>query len=273
MKTNGYPLIVSDFDGTLLRSDETIADETLLAIEQYKSSGGHFALCTGRMLSSALSVAKSLGLSGLVACFQGSVVADIVTEKLIVDGYIPTAGAVEICRFLEEQNLHYHAYDTYKYYSNKDDEWLHVYERIVRVKAEVIDSQPLSEFVKQQQLKARKLLILLNPDDRTRVYQALEQRFGKDYYVTYSSNFLVEITNKDYSKATALEKIADYYGVSVDDTVAVGDSLNDLPMIVRAGLGIAVNNAEAALKEAADVTLECSNDENAIGEIIKRYGF
>jgi len=44
-------------------------------------------------------------------------------------------------------------------------------------------------------------------------------------------------------------------------------------MIEAAGLGIAVNNAENTLKEKANVTLDASNDEDAIGEIIRKYGF
>ena len=81
----------------------------------------------------------------------------------------------------------------------------------------------------------------------------------------------MEVSNRSYSKATALEKIAQYYGVSVEETIAAGDSLNDLPMIARAGLGVAVKNADEALKKEAKLVLEYSNDENAIGRIIKDY--
>ena len=59
----------------------------------------------------------------------------------------------------------------------------------------------------------------------------------------------------------------------MEKTIAVGDNLNDLPMIERAGLGIAVANAEAELKARADVAFAFTNDENAIGEIIREYGF
>jgi len=119
----------------------------------------------------------------------------------------------------------------------------------------------------------RKLLILVDPSERDRIMNVLQEKYGKDYYVTCSAAFLVEVTNRNYSKATALAKIAEYYGLSLQQTIAVGDSLNDLPMIEAAGLGIAVNNAENTLKEKANVTLDASNDEDAIGEIIRKYGF
>ena len=66
--------------------------------------------------------------------------------------------------------------------------------------------------------------------------------------------------------------MADYYHVPVERTVAVGDSLNDLPMLEAAGLGLAVRNADEMLKDKA-ISFEYSNDENAIGRIIERYGF
>ncbi|MBE7093236.1 MAG: HAD family phosphatase [Clostridiales bacterium] len=271
MKKLKYPLIVSDFDGTLLRSDERIADETISAIKAYQNAGGNFALCTGRTLASALPIVRGLGLTGLVACFQGSVVADIESGELVVDGYMERSGAVAVCRAIEEMGLHFHVYDTDEYYSNMDDAWLKHYERIVGVKAVLKEDEPLSAFVDKGAIKVRKILILLPPEERERVYNCLCTEFGEEYYVTYSAAFLVEITNRAYSKATALEKIAQYYSVLPEDTIAVGDSLNDLPMIERAGLGIAVGNAEAALKSKANVALAYSNDEDAIGEIIRRY--
>ena len=105
-----YPLIVSDFDGTLLRGDGTISAKTRAAIEEYQQAGGRFAVCTGRTVDSILPRVKELGLKGLVACFQGSVIVDIESGSLIVDGAIPNDDAARICRFLEELGAHIHVY-------------------------------------------------------------------------------------------------------------------------------------------------------------------
>lgn len=61
MRKINYPLIISDFDGTLLRSDGTIAPETKLAIDGYIAAGGKFGICTGRMTGSILPRRKSSG--------------------------------------------------------------------------------------------------------------------------------------------------------------------------------------------------------------------
>ena len=116
MRKINYPLIISDFDGTLLRSDGTIAPETKLAIDGYIAAGGKFGICTGRMTGSILPRAKELGLKGLVASYQGSVVSDIESGALLVDGFIPFDGAVKICKVFEEMGLHTHVYTLDKFY-------------------------------------------------------------------------------------------------------------------------------------------------------------
>ena len=91
--------------------------------------------------------------------------------------------------------------------------------------------------------------------------------------MTKSAAFLVEVINSQYSKGTAVVFLADYYGVPLEKVIAVGDQINDTPMIERAGLGIAVKNAETALKEKADYVCEYTNEEGAIAEIIEKFGF
>lgn len=82
MKIN-YGLIVSDFDGTLIDDNQQILPEVREAIEKYIAAGGVFAVCTGRMLSSILPRVRELGLKGLVIAYQGTVIADIETGKLL----------------------------------------------------------------------------------------------------------------------------------------------------------------------------------------------
>ena len=264
-----YPLIVSDFDGTLLRSDDCVAQETKDAIHQYVAQGGRFCLCTGRMLGSILLKANALGLTGLVSSFQGSVVADIQTGQVLFDGGLEASDAAEICRFCEENDYHTHAYTLNEFYANKNNKALEDYRRITGIQGSVVDQEPLWQFVLRKGEKIRKLLLLVHPHEREKIYQTLQEKFGERFYVTYSAAFLVEISSKEHTKGTAVQFMAQHYGVQIKDVIAVGDSLNDLPMIESAGLGVAMKNADDALKEIADVVLQYSNDENGIGHLIE----
>ncbi len=273
MRKINYPLIVSDYDGTLLRSDDRVSEETKEKIHEYIAAGGKFAICSGRLLESVLKKAKELGLKGLVGAYQGAVIADIESGEVLSEGYIPAEKAALICRKCEALGLHTHIYEIENYYTNMAGDKLKYYEKLCGVKGILVDRQPLSEFLLEKNMRVQKILVLVDENEKESTYQALNEAFGQEFYVTYSAAFLVELTNKACSKATAVEFLANYYGVPVERTVAVGDHFNDLPMIARAGLGIAVANADEKLKAEADVVLEASNDENAIGKIIERYGF
>ncbi len=100
----------------------------------------------------------------------------------------------------------------------------------------------------------------------------LEEMHFDGCVVTKSADVLVEVINANYSKGTAVEFLAAHYGVPLEKTVAIGDQLNDVPMIEKAGLGIAVKNADEALKRRAH-TFAFTNEEGAVGKIIEKYGY
>ena len=96
MRKINYPLIVSDFDGTLVKKDGTISEEDKKAILEYVEAGGKFAISTGRMPAGILARAKELGLKGMVCCCQGSIIMDIETNEVILQGRIPVETTVAI---------------------------------------------------------------------------------------------------------------------------------------------------------------------------------
>ena len=67
-----------------------------------------------------------------------------------------------------------------------------------------------------------------------------------------SSRYVIEIMPKGIDKGYGLSMVAKSLGISKEETVAIGDSMNDLPMVEWAGLGVAVANADERLKSAAD---------------------
>lgn len=272
MPAINYPLIVSDFDGTLVRGNGEISEENKQAIESYVKAGGHFAISTGRMPSGILPRVKELGLSGLVSCCQGAIIMDVETQKPLLSGALDKKIAVAVCEKLEELGLHVHIYDLFHYYANMDDEALHLYEKGVRVKAKLITDKPLSQYMQEQNMDVYKILAMVEPHKNEFVYKTIEDMRLPGCTVTKSAAYLVEVVNSDYSKGTAVEFLAKHYNVPIEKTIAIGDQWNDLPMIQSAGLGLAVNNAAKELKEEA-VTLTCTNEENAIKEAIETYGF
>lgn len=267
-------LIISDFDGTLLTTSHEVPQRVKSAISEYVAAGGVFAVCTGRMLASILPQVRALGLKGLVAAYQGTVIADIESGRIIKNGGFAVRDSVHICKTLEDGGYPINAYADNIMYTDlpKDNKLLNTYEKITGIQAQFVRGEKMSEFVKERGLYCQKIISVVLPERKLPLYEYLLQKLGTDFEVTYSASVLVEVSPKGDDKGQALKYIAAHYNIPVEDTVAIGDNLNDLPMIKAAGVGVAVQNAVPEFKKFADVVCP-SCDDGGVADIIKKYGF
>lgn len=268
-----YQLIVSDFDATLIDDNQRVLPEVKSAIDDYVAAGGIFAVCTGRMLSSILPQVRALGLKGLVIAYQGTVIADIESGKIIRSGGMGCAEVAKICKSIEEMGHGLNVYCDEKIYTDysTDNPYLRRYEEIIGVKAVHIDGK-MSEYVTKHKMFCQKVLSIVAENEREELYSNLNKLYGSEYDVTCSAKVLVEVSPINDNKGEALKYLANHYNIPIDKTVAVGDNLNDLSMIKAAGVGCAVGNAVNELKNAADF-ISVSNNDGAIAQIIKKFGF
>jgi hydroxymethylpyrimidine pyrophosphatase-like HAD family hydrolase len=91
---------------------------------------------------------------------------------------------------------------------------------------------------------------------------------GKDIKLIQSSPFFLEILPPQNSKGKSLERLCKILGIPVENTVAAGDYENDSEMLLTAGIGAAVENAQEGLKAIADIILPTC-EENAIAHLIE----
>ncbi len=273
MKKINYGLIISDFDGTLAGNDGKISELNKIAIQNYIDAGGIFVISTGRLPSAVLPRINQLGIKGLLCCGHGTVIIDIESREIIFSEKLTMEAALTACRKMESMDLHIHAFDLWDYYSNKDDIFLKEYEKAVNVKAIVVDDQKISDYLEEQNKRVYKLMAVLEAKDSDRVMKQLLSENLPGCGVTKSMDTLVEIVNPMHSKGSAVCFLAEHYGISLDKTIAIGDNYNDISMIERAGLGVAVENAEDALKCKADYVCEYSNEQSAVAAVIEKFGF
>ena len=106
-----------------------------------------------------------------------------------------------------------------------------------------------------------KFLIAGDPDELKVLEQQLLTALGDEVDIYLSLPWFLEVMPKGTNKGTGLAAICADAGIDVSEAIAFGDSYNDIYMIQTAGLGIAMGNAEEAVKEAADrVTADCDHD-------------
>ena len=95
----------------------------------------------------------------------------------------------------------------------------------------------------------------------TRIIPITKEIYGNDYSVLRSAKIFLEFLNKNTDKGQALLGLAKYLNIKVDETMAIGDAGNDIPMIKMAGIGVAMGNSFPEVKECADfITLSNLND-------------
>src|SRR3712207_9584296 len=75
-------------------------------------------------------------------------------------------------------------------------------------------------------------------------------------------------SNKDVSKGKGVKVLADFYGISQDEVICMGDGENDLSMIKYAGLGVVMGNAPDAIKKYADYIAD-TNDNDGVAKVIE----
>ena len=110
-------------------------------------------------------------------------------------------------------------------------------------------------------------IILGDQDIRKNIIEEISSKTS-DVYITSASPVMLEFSYKDCGKASGLKFLSDYLGVDRDLVAAFGDADNDIDMIKFAGIGVAMANANEALKSKADyITL--SNDEDGVAYALK----
>ena len=93
----------------------------------------------------------------------------------------------------------------------------------------------------------------------------------KDVLSIYRSEpFFIEIMPKNVDKAASLDIMLTSLGITKDDVICCGDGFNDKSMIEYAGVGVAMENAQPAVKEVADYITK-SNDEDGIVHVIDKF--
>ena len=286
-----YPVAVSDFDGTLLRSDNKISQHTRDVIQELIKAGGSFFIATGRMHCAIINHLEDAGLGGLdvpVISYQGALVKSAISNKVLYDSSLDLDTVTDIIKEARARNLYIHAYIDDTLYVEKEMPWTTDYTNFLGITfTEVGD---LLQFVtkkltdKDQHHSCHKLLMMMEADIIEDELQHFLKKFGggMDYenrenavkkearaLFNTSSVHLLECVSINAGKDRAIEHVVKGMGCTLDNVMAIGDSLNDYSMVLRAGMGVAVQNADERVKLVAKY-IAPSNDDDGVAYAIEK---
>ena len=245
-------LIVSDLDGTLLGSDETISDGTLAELRRWEAGGVPLVIATGRPPRWMLGVRSRLG-RGTAVCCNGAVLLDLEPFTVLAEHSLQPAELQAITSGLRDRQPG--TWFAVEY----GDQFRHepIYQPRWDVDAPGVAEATLAEMVARP---VAKLLARHEELPREEFVELVAEVVGDRATVTNSSHdALAEISARGVTKATGLAGVAGRLGVEPADVVYFGDMPNDVPAFewVRQGGGRAVAMANAhpdVLAVATDVT-------------------
>ncbi|WP_379130897.1 Cof-type HAD-IIB family hydrolase [Paenibacillus sp. sgz500958] len=239
-----YRLLALDMDGTLLNDEQQITPETVKWIHRAVNAGVHVCLSTGRAFRGAYPYAEQLGLKTPMVTVNGSEVWRAPHElyrRSLMDPQLVT----RMYDLAQEFGIWFWAYSTNEVH--KQDNW---------------DGNVVGrEWLKFGYQTA-------DDDIRHQVLMRLQDMGGLE--ITNSSPHNLEINPLGVNKASGIKSVCRLLGINMSQVVAVGDSLNDLAVIQKAGLGVAMGNAQKTVKQEADVVVS-SNNHDGIAEVIQKY--
>ena len=267
-------IVASDLDGTLLDSNGKISQENFEAISRLAEKGVYFVPASGRSLAEMPEELKRCDSIRYFIHSSGAVVFDKLTEERISFCF-PLAISSEIFEILFNTDCHLTVRYMGRMYTAKDkmnEEAFSQYKvweahaDLLRNVGEGIDG--FEEKFKSTE-DVEMISVFIGDDEKL---SALKKRLSliNDVNVASACPHNIELTYSKAGKGNALAALAAKLGVSIDRTIAVGDSENDIPMVTVAGLGLAVSGAAEALRLQADEII-CSNDEHVVAFIAERY--
>lgn len=274
-------MIAFDLDGTALDDKKTMTPRTKSALEKAVEQGIEIVPATGRAFCGVPEIVTSLKGVRYVLTSNGAAVCEIKTGKCIYENNMPLAQTLPLMEKLEPLEIMADAFVEGLCYMKKKNQRL--IERIdvsAEMKDYLVNSricvENVTEFLREKGADIEKLSILFakNPDgtfqNKDEVIAILKE-FPEFIFVSGGLDN-IEVTVKSASKGDAVIKLGKILNIRREEIMAFGDSGNDLEMIRAAGVGVAMENAEQEIKEAADVITR-SNVEDGMAHTIETMVF
>ncbi|MFC4402735.1 HAD family hydrolase [Gracilibacillus xinjiangensis] len=272
-----------DMDGTLLNNHNKITERTLDIIEEIRNKGIKVFIVTGRSLEEIYdAVPGEIKLDGVVTAngmithVNGKRVLEHELSRSVVAKVIESASAHHIYYEVHPNDGRRLAFEQDKAYmtemiDSKKPEEVGINEWIDRETAiHENDIEWITELPSQKYSK----IYCFSPSHETMKHwiRELEAMKKEEDFTTSSSSYHnVEVMVAGVNKATGIKALLDLYDIKSDETMAIGDSNNDLPMMRFVGYPVAMKNGTDQMKEIVKEITSYSNDEEGVYHYLAEY--
>jgi Cof subfamily protein (haloacid dehalogenase superfamily) len=262
-------LLALDLDDTLLRSDLTISYRTRNAIKRAEAAGVAVVLASGRIPAAMEQFVRFLGMyrrNGYLICNNGTLIQESRTGNILFEARIDTGAALIAFDLADAEGFPVQIYEDDIMYVSRRNEFTEYDQKLTGLRQVVVDN-----FRAMVGGGCHKLLIPGDPMLLPPLESLIRAYLGDDVTLFTSKPYFLEILPSRTDKGSALAKVAGMLGISRDETLAIGDSMNDEAMLRWAGTGVAMVNGDERIKNIADIVTGKNNDDDGVAEIIEKY--
>lgn len=280
-------LIASDMDGTFLNNNHEVSKENMQAVEFAKNNNIQFVIATGRADYEAFRPMQDANLKCNLICFNGAITYNE-NGDLINIITLPEKDAIFITNILKALNINYQLYTKNTVYTtdisvdiqtyvdlieshgakaNREKIMAEAYER--KARGHLTEVENVDLYFNEENNPTIKIVALSNNRETLEKAKQL-LRENKEISVTSSGENNIEIMNRNATKGNALKNFAISKNISLEETVALGDNMNDYSMLEVVKYSVAMKNGNSELKKIAKYISEKTNAEAGVGHMIKK---
>ena len=243
-----YRLIALDLDGTLKASGQAISERVVGVVQHAIGAGVKVTMATGRMFQSTRPFAQQLGISLPIICYQGALIGDAASGDVLWHRTMPLPLARRVIEEVRTSGLHLNLFLNDEYFVEDANETAQRYSSVAKVPLHAVAD--LLHFLEREPTK---IVAIGDEDKASTLVKHLQETFGPALSVCKTFPHFCEVGPPEATKSRALAWLAGELGIGQAETVAVGDSGNDVDMLRWAGLGGAVAGSAPEVIAAADL--------------------
>lgn len=262
-------VLVLDIDGTLTNSRKEISPGTKAGLIDIMERGHKIILASGRPTPGMRRYEEELELEkygGYLISFNGARIVECRTGDIVYQRTLPLMLLPGFYGFAKRNGCGLVTY--------LGDEVISAFEpdRYIELEARIngMPIRQIRDFLGFVDFDINKCLMTAEPERAAVLEKELQEKYGNVASIYRSEPFFIEVMPKNVDKASSLDKMLETIGMTREDAVCCGDGFNDVSMIRYAGIGVAMGNAQPAVKEAADY-ITATNDEDGLVQVIDRF--
>ncbi|RTR33076.1 HAD family phosphatase [Robertmurraya yapensis] len=274
--------IAIDMDGTLLTKEHVITEENINAIKKAQEQGVEVVIATGRSYPEAIYILKEAGITCPMICVNG---AEVRTPNGEITDFSPLDKAVakQIVQKLEDNDVYVEFFTSKGIFTMDMEKGISILKNFVETTHSDADAEKVEAILQERvefitEIESSDFIFA---DKDHHIYKLLTFSFDSDVLgkvrqelnevdgiaISSSGKENLEINGIHAQKGLALEAFTAERGISLMETMAIGDNYNDISMFQRVGRAVAMGNADDAVKSQCHF-VTATNEESGVGKAI-----